>query len=78
MSESILFYDPSAFTAYQVCTCKGSQMVNDLSIEGGRIDGDLYKATMVSRPMVCSVCKTPYRLMVDTRKVGMITNVGVE
>lgn len=78
LADSIIFYDPKAFTAYQGCDCHNSQMVDDVSIEDGRLEGDIYKATMVSRPMVCSICKTPYRVMVDTRRVGMITNIGVE
>lgn len=76
MSESMFFYDPSAFTAHQMCSCRHSRMMSDVSMEGGRIEGDKYKATMVSRPLVCSVCKTPYRVRVDTRRVAHITGLG--
>lgn len=76
MPESLFMYSPGAFTAYQDCTCEGSRMVSVVSIEDGRIEGDTYKATMVGRSFICSVCETPYRLMVDTRKVGMITGLA--
>lgn len=79
MSESLFMYSPGAFTAYQNCTCKHSKMINDTSFSQGEVDADGKVTVMITtRPHVCSVCKTPYRVMVDTRKVGMITNIGVE
>lgn len=77
MSEgSIFFFDPAAFTAYQDCNCSRSQMIDDVQFEQGAVEGDKVRVTAVCRPNVCSVCKKPYRLMVDPRRVAMITNVG--
>jgi hypothetical protein len=77
MSESLFMISPGAFTAYQVCTCKHSRMVDDMNFEQGPVEEDgKVKMTITSRPMVCSICKTPYRVMVDARRVGVITNIG--
>ena len=76
MSESIFFYGPGAFTAYQVCTCKDSRMVDDTSFSQGEVKDGKVDVFITTRFKVCSICKTPYRIMVDTRRVGMITNIG--
>lgn len=77
MAESLFMHSPGAFTAYQVCTCKNSRMVDDTGFKQSEVgvDGkvDVYITT---RFHVCSVCKTPYRVMADTRRIGMITNIG--
>lgn len=76
MSESIFFYDPKVFAAYQDCSCRNSRMVDDITFEQSPVVDDKVKFKITSRPVVCSACKKPYKVMVDTRRVGIITNLA--
>lgn len=77
MAESILFYDPQAFTAYQNCACGRSRMIDDVAFKQSEVVGDKITMTVTLRPKVCSVCGNPYRVTVDTQRVGMIVNAEV-
>jgi len=72
----LFFYNPGAFKAYQNCRCKNSQMVDDTSFGECVVNGDKATVTITNRPMVCSICKKPYRVMVDLKQVSMITNLA--
>lgn len=74
--SDIFFYNSNAFAAYQNCRCKNSQMVDDINFVQSAVSDDKVAVTIENRPMVCSICKKPYRVTIDTRQCAMITNLA--